>query len=396
MPTAGTLLIISAGKQAWLNRVVLSSSVLVWFGLISFPLYLWHWPLLSFARIVESETPSREIRIAVVLISIVLAWLTYWLIEKPVRFGKHNKVKTIMLLGLMMFVGYVGYNSFKRDGLSFRDPTKSQRYLSQGVEQQFKEKCTQHFDRISHCAEIVKHNDAIVLMIGDSHIRHTFEIIKNQVTEAGYDLIAFSNGGCPFLLDVNMKNVNDCALKNQEAMEFINTNKEKIKFIVVTAQYSGYMDPDWLIGIDGKNVKFSDSLYKTIYNLQDFQVIFIEQVPPIPFDPKKCISRPFKINKNNFDCQISEQEMNESLNKSRSQIYETIKTFNNVNLFNLDSTLCRNKICTTIVNNELLYYDKTHLNPIGVEFVQSQIKFNEFLLKINSKISKQVQQSNAE
>lgn len=97
LPTLGTVLVISAGAQAWLNRVVLSRRVLVWVGLISFPLYLWHWPLLSFARIIESETPSSEIRIAAVFIAIVLAWLTYKLIEEPIRFGKNSAAKTIAL-----------------------------------------------------------------------------------------------------------------------------------------------------------------------------------------------------------------------------------------------------------------------------------------------------------
>jgi peptidoglycan/LPS O-acetylase OafA/YrhL len=47
LPTvAGALLVIAAGGQAWINRVILSSTVMVWVGLISFPLYLWHWPLL--------------------------------------------------------------------------------------------------------------------------------------------------------------------------------------------------------------------------------------------------------------------------------------------------------------------------------------------------------------
>ena len=49
---------IAAGSRAWLNRFVLSNRFLVWIGLISFPLYLWHWPLLSFARIMQNETPS--------------------------------------------------------------------------------------------------------------------------------------------------------------------------------------------------------------------------------------------------------------------------------------------------------------------------------------------------
>ena len=51
LPTVGTALLILAGTEAWINRVFLSSRILVWFGLISYPLYLWHWPIFSFANI---------------------------------------------------------------------------------------------------------------------------------------------------------------------------------------------------------------------------------------------------------------------------------------------------------------------------------------------------------
>src|SRR6185436_16894181 len=54
-------------------------------GLVSYPLYLWHWPLLSFLRIAENGTPSRRLRAAAVVISIVLATFTYLLVERPVR-----------------------------------------------------------------------------------------------------------------------------------------------------------------------------------------------------------------------------------------------------------------------------------------------------------------------
>ena len=120
IPVVGAVLIISAGGRAWLNRTIFSNNILVWFGLISYPLYLWHWALLSYARILEGDEPSRNTRIILVLASIVLAWLTYQLIEKPIRFGKHGKVKAITLMVLMIIVGYVGYNTFKRDGLVFR------------------------------------------------------------------------------------------------------------------------------------------------------------------------------------------------------------------------------------------------------------------------------------
>ena len=58
VPIAATVLVIMAGKEAIINKWILSNRVLVWFGLISYPMYLWHWPLLSMARIVKSEPPG--------------------------------------------------------------------------------------------------------------------------------------------------------------------------------------------------------------------------------------------------------------------------------------------------------------------------------------------------
>jgi peptidoglycan/LPS O-acetylase OafA/YrhL len=75
-PTAGAFLIICAGPRAWFNRHVLGSRVAVSIGLISYPLYLWHWPLLSFANILEGGFVPVEARLALVLTSIVLAVLT--------------------------------------------------------------------------------------------------------------------------------------------------------------------------------------------------------------------------------------------------------------------------------------------------------------------------------
>jgi peptidoglycan/LPS O-acetylase OafA/YrhL len=87
LPTLGAVSCIAAGPKGVLNRYLLSSRPMVWIGLISYPLYLWHWPLLVYARIVvggELE-PSAGIRGAMVLAAVLLAWATYRFAERYVK-----------------------------------------------------------------------------------------------------------------------------------------------------------------------------------------------------------------------------------------------------------------------------------------------------------------------
>jgi peptidoglycan/LPS O-acetylase OafA/YrhL len=120
LPTAGAALLVAAGPQGIVNRTVLCHRVMVWFGVISYPLYLWHWPLLSFVRIVENGFPSRPARTGAVLLAIVLAWLTYRLIEKPFRSGRAGHAKVVVLSVAMLSVLCLGLQGFAAGGLSFR------------------------------------------------------------------------------------------------------------------------------------------------------------------------------------------------------------------------------------------------------------------------------------
>jgi len=119
-PVLGTSLLISSTRKSWVNKKVLSSKIFVWTGLISYPLYLWHWPLLSIAQIANGGIPSRELRIFIVLISFVLAFLTYFFVEKPIRKNKFNNIKIWTLILLMFLLGGIGQHLFIRDGYGFR------------------------------------------------------------------------------------------------------------------------------------------------------------------------------------------------------------------------------------------------------------------------------------
>jgi peptidoglycan/LPS O-acetylase OafA/YrhL len=120
IPTLGACLLIGAGPDTWLSRRILSQGLTVWFGLVSYPLYLWHWPLLSFEHIASSGSVSATTRLAAVTVSIVLAWLTYRFLECPIRFDKRGTLTPLFLCGLMLIVGTSGYGIFLRAGFPQR------------------------------------------------------------------------------------------------------------------------------------------------------------------------------------------------------------------------------------------------------------------------------------
>ena len=120
LPVIGAVLMIAAGKDAFLNRYLLSNRVMVWFGLISYPLYIWHWPFLSFAWIVGGEMPDLKVRMGGVVLSIIMSAVTYYVIEPHLRLGQHGGYKSAGLLSAMIVIGVTGYSVMRHDGYTVR------------------------------------------------------------------------------------------------------------------------------------------------------------------------------------------------------------------------------------------------------------------------------------
>lgn len=86
LPSFGAAFVIAAGPQAWLNRSLFSQRAVVYVGLISYPLYLWHWPLLSLARLTNAgDALPPAVAGGLMILAVLLASATYHLLEKPIR-----------------------------------------------------------------------------------------------------------------------------------------------------------------------------------------------------------------------------------------------------------------------------------------------------------------------
>jgi peptidoglycan/LPS O-acetylase OafA/YrhL len=167
LPTMGTFLVIAAGPNAWLNRKFLSSRGMVWIGLISYPLYLWHWLLLSLAWIVKGRMPPSGTRMLLVVLSFVLSYLTYRFIEKQARAG--GRVTTIVLVAIMvilMLAGFATYSELLR-------PRHDNRAIELILEALDDWEYPAGLNKTSLAGVPVKAREAgekKVLFVGDSHI----------------------------------------------------------------------------------------------------------------------------------------------------------------------------------------------------------------------------------
>lgn len=123
LPVIGASALIAAGPEALVNRTILSHRVVVFVGLISYPLYLWHWPLISYAYIIRlGKMPTPLMAAGLLITPFPLAWITYHFIERPIRFGKHRFRAQVAIVG-MVVVGSCGLAVWAGNGLPGRFPS---------------------------------------------------------------------------------------------------------------------------------------------------------------------------------------------------------------------------------------------------------------------------------
>ena len=121
-PVLGAGLILWIGRSSTLIRALLANPVTVWVGRISYPLYLWHWPLLASLHMEQGAEAESFSLAAMAGLSIVLAAITYHGVEKPLNVLKSKVATQVTLLVLAVFVAISGVVVTKAKGFPARFP----------------------------------------------------------------------------------------------------------------------------------------------------------------------------------------------------------------------------------------------------------------------------------
>jgi peptidoglycan/LPS O-acetylase OafA/YrhL len=364
LPTLGALFIILAGTEAWINRVILSHRTLVWFGLISFPLYLWHWPLLVFSKLsISGGTLSpRVAKILAVAISILLAWLTYKLIENPIRFGKNSKTKAIILIILITMIGCVGYITYFNNGLNFRVPEILQYGSQSKYSPRYRiDSCFQGNDRYHFGACTMAKDDTkkTILLWGDSHAAHFYAGYKERFGK-NFNIVLISETGCRPILKDNSSD-EKCNEVNNYILGLV--KKEMPEKIVLSAAW-GHHD-DWR------------DVANTIDQLKKLGVKNIDLIGPAPdwIDtlPRQLFIYSRLDKQHQIPTRMSFGLVHDFLKLDPSM--KELATRKKINYISLAKILCNDKGCMTRVGdnfNNLITLDYGHFTEFGSIYIVSK------------------------
>jgi peptidoglycan/LPS O-acetylase OafA/YrhL len=251
LPAVGAALLIAAGPGALVNRQLLSRALVVQLGLISYPLYLWHWPILAFIRHCHVKEPPDLMRWGGILLAVVLALATYHFVEKPIRRGAPIAAKSIGAVLAVALIACSGAAVFANRGYAQRFPREiavlfrdednvAKVFIGSGL-------CvrTAHNDRFEFTRDCARslNTDYRIVVWGDSHGSNvTRGLVEIEQSRPNIQVVFFNTVGCPPIpsYTYTYRTNPNCPAANRVAIGKIERMKPDIVLLAGNwAQYDG-------------------------------------------------------------------------------------------------------------------------------------------------------------
>jgi peptidoglycan/LPS O-acetylase OafA/YrhL len=376
-PVLGATLLIISGPETWVHRVILSSRFVVGLGLVSYPLYLWHWVLLSLGHILVPTLPAFG-RLALVGWSLLLAFGTTRFIEHPIRFGSPPAVR-VRTLGLWMgLIAVVGLGLYAADGIPkrFTDPRQQMVVQSPSSNRGADAACVGPLQSLRFCRTIGNERPKMAL-IGDSHSLHLVEGLK----DAGLHFLFLGRAGCPPFLDAGLGG-DQCPMGALNAAFEEVLQHPEIETVILAGRFGLYwhgqipfegrqsnqVDFPLLGSFAGNNptvfIKQAEATVKALV-AQGKRVVWILDVPELGFDPHQCLRRPEGLSRPKERCGISEVSYENRRKEYVAALHAIARRYPGVDFWDPRSVLCQNGFCSALTATEILFQDDDHLTLQG-------------------------------
>ena len=384
LPTLGTALIIIFTSSKTLIYKILSNKIIVGIGLISYSAYLWHFPLLAFAKYKSFEPLNLYTIIIIIIITFILAYLTWKYVETPTRcVNKFNRKRLVYfsVLGSVAFIMLGIYGHISK-GLEYRGEFSKLypiKYLSTSG-------CRNNALYEGLCIRGGTKEPEIAL-IGDSHASAISNQLELALKTSNRSFLLSTSGKCAPLIDfiIINKNKDNCINSRKEAFSKIITNKE-IKTVVLYAEWAiytkGYRDNDRprLMSYKSNNATsefdnpriFKEAIRSTINQLlaANKHIVIIESTPEFHVRVYDNYAKAKHLNLSINDITISTSEYNER-NKEVQSIFGQL---NNVSFIRTKKLFCNKEVCSGVsADKNILFSDSNHVTEYGAKRIIDQL-----------------------
>jgi peptidoglycan/LPS O-acetylase OafA/YrhL len=218
IPVVGTMLIIWFANPTDFSTRILSTSVFVSIGLISYGIYMWHFPIFAFSNIVLAEQLLAPIKLGLIAAVIGISALSYVFIEKPFRTTSIISTKTAMLVGTIVLIPLTVflYNGME-NGYKHRVPA----LLNAATELEYIPNTTWFETTASRTGSII--------LAGDSHLQIIAPTVRKMALASGFDYASTNMPGCQLLVGTDRLNQKTLEAKQKCTIELQNTRMAFIR-----------------------------------------------------------------------------------------------------------------------------------------------------------------------
>ena len=396
IPLTGVCLIIWFSNKDEIVTKILSNKILVFFGLISYSLYLFHYPIFAFGRVFEIF--NDYYKFIFVFLTIIVSIFSYYFIERLFRDRKIISFKKLVIILSSTIVFIVSFNFYviKEDGIRTRVPKILQQKLSKESNIKF------------HQKKFLQK----VILIGDSHAGTLEYHLNEELKKNNFSLFRFET-------KMYLKNFNYINRKTKQIdKEFIESNNKIDKFLIENPKLIVIFNQRWSYriletGFDNEegykeykkeedkyydylepiNIKTSsqqqrekyikEGLISQINNIvnQGHKLILVYPVPELAFEPLKLLHNKYIktsfLNKKQYLPLILTTSY-EVYKKRNKLIFEILESVKNENIYRVypHSHFCNKQIENRCISNDkenIFYYDDDHLSLSGSKFVVDDI-----------------------
>ena len=407
IPVLGVALVLAFCSTEDFVGKILSLKPLVGIGLISYSLYLWHFPIFAYLRYTGIGSSTYE-KILWALIILILSIVSYFFVERTFRNSKIVSVKLFLSITLILICSlvYVSYDFISNEGYKDRLPPILSKENVGGFDgRRLKKddiKC--HDERTDFCV-FNEQNKKSIFLLGDSHLSSISE--KFISSADGYRVNLRNYSGCPPILNVD-KNKQCNHIENKKRF---NWDELHNAIVIIGGRFPVYLEKTWFDNKEGgvertgtwgplisnRGLSMKEEIANTINQLilNGNKVVLLYPIPEVGVNVPKFIFNSIKgksvsdLN-SDFASLTTSYEVYKERSASTFELFDSIQSQNIYRVYP-HTLFCDKQIenrCITHDNNDVFYIDDNHPSAKGsemiVELIMEQIKNADENMRANT------------